>query len=44
MKFLKRIISWWRMEQTLAHAHCKAVCRQREAEYKEFLIWKGIVK
>ena len=39
-----RIASWWRMENALINAHCKAVCRQREADYREYMIWRGILK
>ena len=44
LPLLRRLANWWRMNQALAHAHCKAVCRQRDADYQEFLVWKGIVK
>lgn len=40
----QKIASWWRMENALINAHCKAVCRQREADYQEYLIWKGLIK
>ena len=50
-KILERVKGWvhqwkknWDDSTDRINEYNRAVCLQRDAEYKEFLIWKGIVK
>lgn len=44
LSVLGRVVAWWRIQNALANAHCQMISRQRSADYKEYLIWKGIIK